>query len=317
VNQIIIILITFSFTLCIFQFSFIPVYGEDIRISSGSNFIDSSGKLNIIGVVTNYGPTSQQVTVGLNVHNKIDGSNTALRDPTFSKIIYPGKESPFKFKINRDYDVMSKPYILAIDNTNEPFYNVIVQNYSNFPVGQNRELVGTLKNTGQVILHDISVYASVHNKNGTQIDSIKSNIIPILKPGEVKPFSARPDYAVLKDANYFSCAGFDPNAPPNTLDLGNGKFLTYGLESVAKISNFSYDKSTDSISFIADHYNPLGGIVTFRIPQLDNNQSITIYLDNLGLKDQQITKNGKTIVTNIFIPPNEHTVRISGILNRS
>lgn len=316
-NHIIIVLIIFLLTLCIFQFNHTPVYGsEDIKISSGSSFLDSNGKLNIIGVVTNYGVTSEQVVVGLDIHNKIDDSNITLNDTTFSKIIYPGKESPFKFKISTDYDVLGKPHIIQIKKVNDPFYNVIIQNYSNFPVGQNKELVGTLKNTGNVVMQNISVYASVHNKNGTQIDSIKSNSIPILKPGEVKSFSARPDNSIVKDANYFSCAGFDPNSPINTLDLGNGKFLAYGLESVAKISNFSYNKSTDSISFSADHYNPLGGIVTFKIPQLDNNHDVTIFLDNLGLKDQQITKNGKTIITNIFVPPNEHVIRIAGILNQ-
>jgi len=317
VNHIIIVLIIFLLTLCIFQFNYTPVYGsEDIKISSGSSFLDSDGKLNIIGVVTNYGVTSERVVVGLNIHNKIDDSNITLNDTTFSKIIYPGKESPFKFKISTDYDVLGKPHIIQMKKVNDPFYNVIIQNYSNFPVGQNKELVGTLKNTGNVVMQNISVYASVHNKNGTQIDSIKSNSIPILKPGEVKSFSARPDNSIVKDANYFSCAGFDPNSPISTLDLGNGKFLAYGLESVAKISNFGYNKSTDSISFSADHYNPLGGIVTFKIPQLDNNHDVTIYLDDSGLKDQQITKNGKTIITNIFVPPNEHVIRIAGILNQ-
>jgi hypothetical protein len=317
VNHIIIVLIIFLLTLCIFQFNYTPVYGsEDIKISSGSSFLDSNGKLNIIGVVTNYGVTSEQVVVGLNIHNKIDDSNITLNDTTFSKTIYPGKESPFKFKISTDYVVLGKPHVIQMKKVNDPFYNVIIQNYSNFPVGQNKELVGTLKNTGNVVMQNISVYASVHNKNGAQIDSIKSNSIPILKPGEVKSFSARPDNSIVKDANYFSCAGFDPNSPINTLDLGNGKFLAYGLESVAKISNFGYNKSTDSISFSADHYNPSGGIVTFKIPQLDNNHDVTIYLDNLGLKDQQITKNGKTIITNIFVPPNEHVIRIAGILNQ-
>ncbi len=316
-NHIIIVLIIFLLTLCIFQFNYTPVYGsEDIKISSGSSFLDSNGKLNIIGVVTNYGVTSEQVVVGLDIHNKIDDSNITLNDTTFSKIIYPGKESPFKFKISTDYDVLGKPHIIQMKKVNDPFYNVIIQNYSNFPVGQNKELVGTLKNTGNVVMQNISVFASVHNKNGSQIDSIKSNSIPILKPGEVKSFSARPDNSIVKDANYFSCAGFDPNSPINTLDLGNGKFLAYGLESVAKISNFGYNKSTDSISFSADHYNPLGGIVTFKIPQLDNNHDVAIFLDNLGLKDQQITKNGKTIITNIFVPPNEHVIRIAGILNQ-
>ena len=316
-NLILISLISFLFTTYICQFNHSFVYGADIEISSGTSFVDSNDKLNVIGVVTNLGTTSEQVTVGLNVHNKIDGSKTTLRDTTFSKIIFPGKESPFKFKISDDYDVLGKPYLLEMNNGNEPYYNVIVQNYSNFPVGQNKELVGTLKNVGNVVVKNINVFASVHDKNGSQIDSIKSNTISILNPGEIKHFSARPDYAIASNANYFSCAGFNPNSPINTLDMGNGKFLPYGLESVAKISDFGYNESTDSISFTADHYNPLGGIITLKIPQLDNSHNVTIFLDNLGVQNEQIIKNGKTITTNIFIPPNEHTVRVAGILNHS
>ena len=290
---------------------------QKLEISSGSPFVDSNGKLNIIGVVTNLGTTSEQVTVGLDVQKKLDHSRTTLQEATFSKIIYPGKESPFKFKINEDYDVLDKPHVLQTKSSSDPYYNIILQNYSNFPVGENRELLGTLKNNGSVAVQNISVFASVHDKNGTQIDSIQSNIIPILQPGEIKPFSARPDITIVKNANYFSCAGFDPDAPINTLDLGNGKFLPYGLESVAIISNFNYDNSTDSISFNADHYNPLGGFVTLKIPQFESNQIITIFLDDLRVTDAQISKNGKTITTNIFIPPDEHSVRIIGVLNQS
>ena len=317
-NQVIPILLTLLLIMYIGQIFHNFVKAEErLEISSGTPFVDSKGKLNVIGVVTNLGTTSEQVTVGLDVQKNIDDSKTTLQDTTFSKIIYPGKESPFKFKIDTDYDILGKPYLLRTDSTNEPYYNIILQSYSNFPVGENRELIGTLKNNGSVMVHNISVYASVHDRNGIQIDSIESNIIPELKPGEVKPFSAKPDNTIVKEANYFSCAGFDPDAPINTLDLGNGKFLPYGLESVAKISNFSYDNSTDSLSFNADHYNPSGGIVTLSVPQLDNNQVIAIFLDNLGVTDPQISKNGKTITTNIFIPPNEHFVRISGILNQS
>ena len=316
-NQIVIALASFLLAMFVYQVNIFSVYGEDMEITSGSSFVDSSGKLNIIGVVTNLGTNSEHVTVGLDVHNRIDGSRLTLHDTTFSKIIYPGKESPFKFKISDNFDVLSKPYLLQMENGNEPYYNIIVQNYSNFPTGKNRELVGTLKNTGNVVVQNISVYASVHDENGMQIDSIQSNTIPILKPGQVKRFSARPDDAIVKNVNYFSCAGFDPNSPINTLDLGNGKFLAYGLESVAKISKLSYDKSNDSISFTADHYSPLGGSVTFKIPQLDINHNITIYVDNLSVKDQQVTKSGKTITTNIFVPPNEHTIKITGILNQT
>ncbi|MGE5685646.1 MAG: hypothetical protein ACM3ZS_10995, partial [Nitrososphaerota archaeon] len=85
---------------------------ERLEISSGSPFVDSNGKLNIVGVVTNLGTTSERVVVGIDVQKKIDDSKITLHDTTFSKIIYPGKESPYKFKIDADYDVLGKPYLL-------------------------------------------------------------------------------------------------------------------------------------------------------------------------------------------------------------
>ena len=310
-------LVSFLLVAYFCQFNLSIVYGVDIEISSGTSFVDSNGKINVIGVVTNLGTSSEHVTVGLDVRDKIGGSKSTLRDTTFSKIIFPGKESPFKFKIGEGYDVLGKPYLLEMKNGDEPYYNVIVQNYSNFPVGQNKELVGTLKNVGNVVVKNINVFASVHDKDGRQIDSIRSNTISTLNPGEIKHFSAAPDHVVASNANYFSCAGFNPNSPINTLDLGNGRFLPYSLESVAKISDFKYNESTDSISFVADHYNPLGGIITLKIPQLDNNHNVTVFLDNLDVHNEHMTKDGKTITTDIFIPPSEHNVRVSGILNHS
>lgn len=66
-------------------------------------------------------------------------------------------------------------------------------NYSNVAVGDNKALVGTVKNVGLVDIHDVSVYASVDSKNRTQIDSVKSNLIPILKSGQELSFNAIPD----------------------------------------------------------------------------------------------------------------------------
>src|ERR1051325_4860586 len=138
-------LVSFLLVAYFCQFNLSIVYGEDIEISSGTSFVDSNGKINVIGVVTNLGTSSEHVTVGLDVRDKIGGSKSTLRDTTFSKIIFPGKESPFKFKIGGSYDVLGKPYLLEMKNGDEPYYNVIVQNYSNFPVGQNKNLVANLK----------------------------------------------------------------------------------------------------------------------------------------------------------------------------
>ena len=64
-------------------------------------------------------------------------------------------------------------------------------------------LVGTAKNTGPFDLHNVTVYASAHDKNMSQIDSVKSNVIPVIEPGQEMAFTAIPDPAIKSQVIYF------------------------------------------------------------------------------------------------------------------
>jgi hypothetical protein len=46
-------------------------------------------------------------------------------------------------------------------------------------------------------------------KNGTQIDSVKSNIIPIIKPSQTLKFSAVPESYIKSQIDSYSCVGVD------------------------------------------------------------------------------------------------------------
>jgi hypothetical protein len=59
----------------------------------------------------------------------------------------------------------------------------LVLNYSNIPVGDEKALVGTIKNIGPFEVNNVYIYASVHNSNRIQIDSAKSSVIPVIQPG--------------------------------------------------------------------------------------------------------------------------------------
>ena len=57
-------------------------------------------------------------------------------------------------------------------------------------------LVGTVKNIGQLDLRDVSIYASAHDNIGKQVDSVKSQPISLIRPGEEVKFTATPDPAI-------------------------------------------------------------------------------------------------------------------------
>jgi hypothetical protein len=284
---------------------------------------DKKGSLNVVGVVRNNGSIPVQVAVGMNLmenggnQDTSNRQNAMIQNATYSRIVYPSTESPFKFIIHHpDNSVVSKAFIAKVKEVPDPLYENLVLNYSNIPVGENRVLVGTVKNVGPFDLHDVSIYASVHNENRTQIDSVKSLPISVVKAGQERPFNAIPDPSIKEEVEYFSCAGLDFDQPITTLKVDDDEFIPFDLQAIAKISSLQYLNSTDSISFGVKHYNPEGGDLSLKVPQLSKNQSILVKMDDETYDGTSITMDGKTIHIDIFIPPGDHEMDIQGIRDK-
>jgi hypothetical protein len=301
-----------AMALLIAAFSFGQAYAqESIELkNSDHTYVDSAGMTNIVGIVNNKGDVPLKITMGLNVAE--GGRSTTLQELPYTSVIFPDKGAPFKFKLHERQTAVGKPYVLKAEKVDQPFYNTLVFNYTNMAVGEEKALVGTVKNSGPFEYRNLTVFASVHNKDMVDLDSVRSNVIPVLRPGEVATFEARPDPAVKADVYYYSCAGFDPNAPISTIPIGGDKFIAYGLESVAKVSSLRYDNSTDSIAFGITHYNPKGGPASLKFPQLSQNQTITVFMDG-SPNNASIKMDGKTVYVNIFVPPGDHEVQVQGV----
>ena len=311
-----------SFLFGVFSYAFAD---EATRISEQHFFKNSKGNLNIAGLVKNDGNMPVHVIVGLNITSKISVNDTrastdqhvsTIQNTTYSRIVFPSTSSPFKFAVPPDSSIIQKAFISDVQEFPVPLYDNLVLNYSNVPVADNKALVGTVKNVGLVDIHNVSIYASVHNKNRTQIDSVKSNLIPVLKPGQESAFNAIPDPNLRGEVEYFSCAGLDFNQPINTLRVDDDEFIPYDLRAIAKISTLEYVNSTDSISFGVKHYNPEGGDLSLKVPQLSANQTIFVMMDDKTYDKPSIRMDGKTINIDLFIPPGDHEMNIQGIRNR-
>jgi hypothetical protein len=305
---------------------------KNLTFTKQSSFIDSHGMLNIVGVVDNIGTTPARVRVGLNVTQK-DTSEPGIKSSIHSmltmtqslygRVIFPLGGAPFKFVIDPNrYDVHSVAFLANQSWQPIPNYDSMLRlNYSNMASRPDGLLMGTAKNLGQFDLRDVSVYASAHDSTGKQIDSVKSNPISIIRPGEEVKFTATPDPTEKSKVFFYSCAGVDLNEPINTLSVGNGKFIAYDLQSIAKVSDFNYDNNTDSIKFGIEHYNPAGGPATFRLAQLSEHHTVFVTMDGKpypSVYDSKttITRDGKTIRLNLFIPKGEHEFVIRGVSDK-
>ena len=311
-----------------YLYMFNSVYGlnEDIVLKDPGSFLDNSDQDNIIGVIDNNGKFPVDVTVAVNVTEKtqqtmgasssssIDTSVRTVTSPTFARIIYPGTGAPFKIVLdNRLVEAVSPPFVYAVKYVDKINYDLLKLNYSNMAIGNERALIGTMENTAPFPLYNATVYASVHDAKQAQVDSVISDKVPVLQPGEKAQFKLIPDASVMSSAVYYSCAGIDLDAPISTLRTSNGGFIPFDLQALAKIIDLRYDDESKSVVFGVDHYNPVGGFITLKLPQMSDDQKLIVKMDGLPDGDVKMTSDGKTIKLDIFIPPDEHQIEVNGV----
>jgi hypothetical protein len=302
----------------------LEVYSEKnsnstVVVKEQGSYVDSLGRLNVVGVVYNDANKPVSVKVGLNVMNDIGNSpassNMILTNDTYARIIYPSTSVPFKFVLESGQQPSGKSFIGSITEVDATYYDVLHLNYTNMAIGTDKALFGGVKNVAPFAVHNVSVYASVHNDNGYQIDSVKSNVIPTINSGEEVKFMVMPDSSVKPDVYFYSCAGVELDPPISTINTGDGGFIAYDLRGLVKISKLAYENSNDSIVFSVDHYNPAGGNITLKIPQMVDNHKINVLIDGKLYEKAKINMDGKTMSIDIVIPPEEHSIQIKGVAN--
>jgi hypothetical protein len=282
---------------------------ESVKIIAQSSFIDYEGKLNIVGTVRNTGALPVQAIVGLEVQD--ENGIRIEQQQTYGRIIRPLNDSPFKFVI--DSGTAGHPFIADLKEVEVTHTtDMIILNYTSMAAGEENAFVGTVKNNAPFDIYNVSVFASARSENATQLDSVRSNVIPVLKASEEQPFIAVTDAAVKSSVYYYSCAGLDLDAPITTIDAGGGKFIAYDLNAAAQVSAIRYENETDSIVFGIRPYSPTGGPVSLMIPQASQDQTVTVTLDG-KLHESSIREDGKTIYIDFFVPQGEHQVQIQRV----
>ena len=293
-------------------------YSESpIKVIAQPPFTGSDGKLTVVGIVKNSGSIPVEVNLGLKVVARSSGLFTTIKEPTYGRIIYPSGVSPFKFAVEPNSSVSGSPFILDSKEVLTPYYKFLSLSYSNMPVGSDKALVGTAKNVSPFDLHNVTILASVHKTNGTQIDSVKSQVFPVIRIGQTVAFTDVPDPAIKQNIAYFSCADIDVgnNSTLNTLDTGNGQFIAYQMYGATQISDLKYNNTTDSLVFGIKHFNPAGGSFSLKIPEMSKSQPISVILDAKLYTQASVKMDGKTVTVDFFVPPAEHVVQIKGIKN--
>ncbi|MFL6486917.1 MAG: hypothetical protein ACJ71D_09455 [Nitrososphaera sp.] len=285
---------------------------DSVKILSQSSFFDANGKLNVVGTVRNTGRLPVEVMVSLPVRDQ-NGSRIE-QQPTYGSIIWPLNDSPFKFVL--DSGSAEPPFIGEVKEIQGTTHltDIVTLNYASMAIGEERAFIGTVKNNAPFDIYNVSVFASVRSENATQLDSVRSGVIHVLKANEQQSFTAIPDAAIKSKVYYYSCAGLDFDAPISTIQAGQGKYIAYDLKAVAQVSGIRYENETDSIAFGIRPYAPAGGPVSLIIAQMSEDPNLTVTMDGKSL-ESSIRADGKTIYVDFFVPSGQHQVQVHKVTN--
>ena len=122
----------------------LEVYAEEnsnstVVVKEQGSYVDSLGRLNIVGVVYNDANKPVSVKVGINVMNDIGNShassNMILTNDTYARIIYPSTSVPFKFVLESGQQPSGKSFIESITEVDATYYDVLHLNYTNMAIG--------------------------------------------------------------------------------------------------------------------------------------------------------------------------------------
>ncbi len=263
-----------------------------------------------------------EVTLGLKVYNNFSKKYDIIREQPFRKVIYDINEPiPFKFTINPNkfhLNIDSVPYVYSIKKADAQStrINTFTLKYNEAFLGPSKELYGSVQNTAPNTIKNLTLYAIVHAKNGTQVDSVKT-IVPILKSQETINFSFTPSRVIKDLVSTYSCVGGslqDINTY-QSINLNSDKTLGYKFSGFIEINSLKYDNKTDQFKIELNNIYPISAALSLKLTPEQKNP-LSIKIDNHDYNSKIINSN-ETSKIELFIPQGKHQIIIHGINNNN
>jgi hypothetical protein len=259
-----------------------------------------------------------EVTIGLNVYNNYSKKHDIIKEQPFKNVIYNVDEPiPFKFKINPSkfyLNSSSVPYIYSIKKASEQStkINTFTLKYNEAFLGPSKELYGTVTNTAPNAIKNLTLYAIVHGKNGSQIDSVKTTI-PFIKSQQTVKFSFVPNSIVKDLVSTYSCVGGnlqDINAY-QIIKLNSNKTIGYKFSGFMEIDSINYNNKTDQFRLNVNNIYPISAALSLQLTPLQKNL-ISIKIDG-NEYNSKIMNNKETSKIELLVPQGKHEINIQGI----
>ncbi|MDE1861338.1 MAG: hypothetical protein KGI33_00335 [Thaumarchaeota archaeon] len=277
-----------------------------------AGYFDHDGKYAVYGFVRNTQSTPVIARVGVTVSN----GSYAFSESRILPMIYPLDDMPFRFifpQVEGGSPVLQKPDVAFFDTNGRPL-NLAVdydRTLVKFPDGH---LTGFIANTGNTTVHDIDVFALVHDRRNDYLDEVQSAwTIPAISPGGRAEFAMYPDPAVAKDVYYYSC--FIPGTD-NVVGMSTqlkGRPFYFSVLSIVYFTNQKFGPGNTELSLDASNPWQITYPADFMFPKNSSNGDFKVLINGREARSltSQDTDSGNWHVA-FNVPYGQQKVVISG-----
>ncbi len=257
------------------------------------------------------------VTLGLNTYDIFSKKSEIITEHPFKDVIYNIDEPlPFKFVIDvtkYHVNLNSAPYVYKIEHADKQSteINTFKLAYDESKLGPFKELRGNVTNTSPNVIKNLTLYAIVHAKNGTQLDSVKT-LIPIIPSQKIISFSLIPNKIIRNSVFIYSCVGGDLQNfnTYKMINLNSGKTLGYKFSGFMTIDSIVYDNASKQFKLSVNNVYPPPATLSL---QLLSMQKSPLHVSLDGKKyDSKILKKDDNINIDLFVPQGKHEINIQG-----
>jgi hypothetical protein len=290
-----------------------------------SSFVNHEGNIVVVGsvMVTEKAMNPVGVKLGLDVYNKVTNKSETVQQYPVNKVLYKGDHpTPFKFVIDSSkysYDDHSSfPFVYDAKNvTNQSLIRLQTFDlkYANGPQGPLNELVGNVTNTSPHPIYNLTLYAVVHDENGTQVDSVTTHV-PAIEPKETLNFTFTPDRSIKDKVYSFSCVAGDINNMNvnsfKTINVNSNKTLGYKFSGMMEIDKIDYNNDTNQLQIKINNVYPIPASLSVQLIP-GQKDPLSIMMDNTGFSKASVVNSEEKTTLDLNIPMGRHDLTITGI----
>jgi len=257
-------------------------------------FYDETGTYTVIAGIKNKEYFAIQPTITLSV---FDGDKRFEQTHTLAAI-EPDKMLPLKLQfpeVTGTSPILEEALITYEETQNLYVGGYVI--YDSLEIQDDGSIIGKIRNGGESIFENFRIYALIKDKDDNILNISSSEIVHIMKPGEVFDFKMLASPHIADKVDYYSCFAFGDDAIMPLTVKKNDQEITFRYTANAWFKDAEFSDDGSVLNMYSSNGFQLPVVGSFEFPTNSINEKYEVILDGEKMAKGASSKDPKVKFT--------------------